>query len=356
MMGKEDFSASSGWLDKFKLRHGIRYLKICGEKVSSDESAVEPFKKKFADIVAEMDLSKEQVYNADESAAFWRVLPGNTWVHTKEKSAPGRKISKDRVTFMPCSNAAGTHKLPLLVIGKSANPRAFKGYKIPVPMDQNLIQNVKVNYRKQLLQHILSENDDNVDVVKVLKMFSLKDAVYFLDLAWQSISEQNIQKSWSALWPRTAACWDDEDMIPLQVLRHELQSDSIYDGLKSIQNMIGTMNISNDITEEDINDWATGANEVLLDFSDEEIIQHAKRKESPVLLTDSEDDFVEMDAKTKISNADAKKSFSVCIQWAEENNIDMQDILLLKRLQQKAEINHLNKISQQKITSFFNKS
>ena len=26
------------------------------------------------------------------------------------------------------------------------------------PMDPNLIQNVKVNYKKQLLQHILSEN------------------------------------------------------------------------------------------------------------------------------------------------------------------------------------------------------
>lgn len=45
MTGKDDFSASSGWLDKFKLRHGIRYLKICGEKVSSDESVVEPLKK-----------------------------------------------------------------------------------------------------------------------------------------------------------------------------------------------------------------------------------------------------------------------------------------------------------------------
>ena len=67
-----------------------------------------------------------------------------------------------------------------------------------------------------------------------------------------------------------------------------------------------------------------------------------------MLLTDSEDDFVEMDAKTNISNADAKKSFSVCIQWAEENNIDMQDFLLLKRLEQKAQIKHLNKISQHK--------
>ena len=62
-------------------------------------------------------------------------------------------------------------------------------------MDQNVMQNVKVTYRKQLLQHSLSENYDDVEVVKALKIFSLKDAVYFLDLTWQSISEKNTQKS-----------------------------------------------------------------------------------------------------------------------------------------------------------------
>lgn len=36
------------------------------------------------------------------------------------------------MTFTPCSNAAGTHKLPLLVISKSANPRAFKVFNISV--------------------------------------------------------------------------------------------------------------------------------------------------------------------------------------------------------------------------------
>ena len=74
-------------------------------------------------------------------------------------------------------------------------------------MNQNLIQNVKVTQRKQLLQ------------------------------------------------PRTASCWYDEDMTPLECLHHDMQSDSICDCVKSIQNMIGAMNISNDITEEDINGW-----------------------------------------------------------------------------------------------------
>ena len=42
--------------------------------------------------------------------------------------------------------------------------------------------------------------------------------------------------------------------------------------------MIKAMNISNNITEEDINDWTTDANEFSLDFSDENnTIRQTKR-------------------------------------------------------------------------------
>lgn len=73
-----------------------------------------------------MGLLPQQVYNADESGLFWRMLPQKTFVHRTEESAPGRKMSKDRITFMPYANATGTHKLKLLVIGKAKSPRAFK--------------------------------------------------------------------------------------------------------------------------------------------------------------------------------------------------------------------------------------
>lgn len=123
---KDDFRASDGWLDNFKKRFGIRFLTITGEKLSSDVSAVDPFQKKFELKVQELGLLPEQVYNADESGLFWRMLPHKTFVHCTEETAPGRKMSKDRLTFMPCSNSSGTHKLPLLVVGKAKNPRAFK--------------------------------------------------------------------------------------------------------------------------------------------------------------------------------------------------------------------------------------
>ncbi|KAJ8928597.1 hypothetical protein NQ314_018803 [Rhamnusium bicolor] len=44
---KDDFKASSGWLQKFKKRFGIRQLTVSGELLSSDFSAVEPFKEKL---------------------------------------------------------------------------------------------------------------------------------------------------------------------------------------------------------------------------------------------------------------------------------------------------------------------
>ena len=36
------------------------------------------------------------------------------------------KKQKDRVTLMACANATGTHKFPLMFIGKAANPGCFK--------------------------------------------------------------------------------------------------------------------------------------------------------------------------------------------------------------------------------------
>ena len=58
---------TDGFLNRFKQRHGIRKLKCVGEKVSSNESAVDPFIDKFRSMVLEESLSREQIYNADET-------------------------------------------------------------------------------------------------------------------------------------------------------------------------------------------------------------------------------------------------------------------------------------------------
>ena len=124
--GTSNFQASTGWLKRFKSRHGIRELQIEGEKLSADSSAAESFKIKLRDILNQENYALENVYNADETGLNWKALPRKTLASRRELAAPGPKISKDRITALACANATGSHRLPMLVIGKSKKPRCFK--------------------------------------------------------------------------------------------------------------------------------------------------------------------------------------------------------------------------------------
>ena len=50
---------SEGWLQKFKKRHGMKYLKICGEKASPDYDAAECYVDEFAKMVSDVNLIPE---------------------------------------------------------------------------------------------------------------------------------------------------------------------------------------------------------------------------------------------------------------------------------------------------------
>ncbi|XP_050315271.1 jerky protein homolog-like [Anthonomus grandis grandis] len=73
------------------------------------------------------ELSPEQVYSMEETGLNIKMLPEKNFLGSHEQScASGFKRNKEHITVAVCSNAAGTHKIPLFVIGKSAKPRAFK--------------------------------------------------------------------------------------------------------------------------------------------------------------------------------------------------------------------------------------
>lgn len=131
--GSSDFKASTGFLHKFKKRHGLRALTVQGEKLSADTVASDEFVQRFSKFCGDNGYGLDRVYNADETGLYWKMLPNRTLVKPNEREAPGRKVPKDRVTVMVCTNASGTHKIPLLIIGKSQKPRCFKNIrKLPV--------------------------------------------------------------------------------------------------------------------------------------------------------------------------------------------------------------------------------
>lgn len=76
--GPSNFQASTGWLKRFKSRHGVRQLQIQGEKLSADSSAADSFKIKLRDLLKEEGYALENVYNADETGLNWKALPRKT--------------------------------------------------------------------------------------------------------------------------------------------------------------------------------------------------------------------------------------------------------------------------------------
>lgn len=107
------------------MRHGIRSLDVSGEQNSADTTSAEAFVKTFSQLVIDQNLSSHQIYNADETGLSYRCFPPTTLASWCETSAVGFKQSKDRLTVLVRSNAAG-HKVKLCVIGKFRKPRCFK--------------------------------------------------------------------------------------------------------------------------------------------------------------------------------------------------------------------------------------
>lgn len=166
----------------------------------------------------------------------------------KDVNCHGGKKNKEHLTAMVCTKMDGTEKMPLLIIGKSANPRCFKNVssfpleylankkawmtgeifttwvkqldkkmkrkivlvidncpahpQIPglqsielvflppnttsktQPMDQGIIQNLKIHNRKRVLLRYISAIDR-----KEAPHISVLDALHLLSQAWNSITE-----------------------------------------------------------------------------------------------------------------------------------------------------------------------
>ena len=66
----------------------------------------------------------KDIFNADEFGLFYEVLPSKS-LYFRGKRCSGGKHKKAGLTGMAASNVLD-EKIPMFVIGKSANPRCFK--------------------------------------------------------------------------------------------------------------------------------------------------------------------------------------------------------------------------------------
>ena len=118
-----DFKASNGWLDGFKKRHNISFKTVVGEAGLVDTKVIEDWFKILPDLIKGYDWS--EIFNADETALFFKVLPNKTLYFSGVPCNSIKQI-KERLSLLLAANWSGSEKLMPLVIGKSKNPRCFK--------------------------------------------------------------------------------------------------------------------------------------------------------------------------------------------------------------------------------------
>ncbi|GBN34816.1 hypothetical protein AVEN_57778-1 [Araneus ventricosus] len=100
------------------------------------------------------------------------------------------------------------------------------------PMDQNVIQNIKLGYRKLLLTTILNDLLHNDNLEKAQTNVNLKDVVFSLANCWASVSTLLINKSWKNLLSNFI---DSE--VEENVQTEEIQLASLINQLQNTNSM-----------------------------------------------------------------------------------------------------------------------
>jgi hypothetical protein len=130
-----DFKASWQWLCRFRVRRGLQKMLLHGEgaEVSKSDLGLLVALDDLYAIIAQYD--PENVYNMDETGLFFRLLPRYSLLMPDEdiSTTRGKKKSKDRVSFIVCANAVGSHKIPCALIGKLKAPACIKDRQWHVP-------------------------------------------------------------------------------------------------------------------------------------------------------------------------------------------------------------------------------
>ncbi|MEE6461462.1 hypothetical protein FKM82_001295 [Ascaphus truei] len=217
---EETFTASKGWFMRFKERANLHNIKVTGEAASADEESAKTFPVTLAKIIEDGGYCARQVFNVDETGLYWKKMPSRSYIAKEEKSMPGFKVAKDRLTLLLGSKAAGDFKLKPLLVYHAENPRAFKGYAkstLPVIWKSNR-KAWNLDFKALLLLdnapgHPVYLDDHHPNAIRATdveggptlkefwKGYNILHAVRNIGEAWNEVKQSNLNGVWRNLCP-----------------------------------------------------------------------------------------------------------------------------------------------------------
>lgn len=158
-LGISGFTASNGWLQRFKQRYNLQEMATAGEDGDVSMETLESWNERVKEITR--GWSPEDVWNMDETGSFWKGLP-DTSLNAKGQRCRGGKQAKQRNTWAFFVNAAGGKEDPI-IIGKSAKPRCFKNMKdIKRPYGCWYYSNPKAWMKTEIMQEVLTRLNEKL--------------------------------------------------------------------------------------------------------------------------------------------------------------------------------------------------
>lgn len=419
--GPSTFKASTGWLKNFKSRHGIRELEIQGESLSGNAVSAENFKKSFSAFVEKNGYSLDDIYNTDETGLNWKSLPSKSLASKREAKAPGFKVSKERITIVTTANASGTHALPLVMIGKSKQPRCFKNVTcLPViykaqknawmtgdiftqwyrddfipkvkefrkrekktgkvllimdnapshpeaeslnsidrnfsvmflppnvtaliqPMDQGVIEKLKMMYKKEVLRRLLLAENNEEGVIAFSKKLNLKDCSHMVADSWDKVTQSNLQNAWRKLLPKKPE--NDESA--------DIQATNEHDHLQDIANILPSIPGFSDCDHADVNAWLESDNDPGYQIMDENDILNHVQESRDIIETDNENEDLE-EVVTGPTHEQAFTALNTAMAWYEKQKESCPtQLILLKRIRDLAAEKRQSNLKQTRINDYF---
>lgn len=93
-----------------------------GDAASAEGKAIASYSGDLTKKINKGGYTKPQILSVDETALHWNNMPSRTFMAGEEKSMPGFKASKDRLTLLLGANAVGDFKLKAMLFHHSKGP------------------------------------------------------------------------------------------------------------------------------------------------------------------------------------------------------------------------------------------
>ncbi|CAG8449423.1 966_t:CDS:2 [Acaulospora morrowiae] len=183
----EIFKKSNGWLSRFKVRHGIHQIKLHGEADSAPLDALPEMRATLQELLS--TYAPKDIFNADETGLFWRILPNKT-------------LSIAPLTIATISNCWKKTQIITTDTSMSIN--------IDKQEDQLQQLDLALNTLKPLINYEIIESQDYIDIptenTAIHHMLSLEEIINTVSQPENSITENS-----------------DDELTPPYLLKIDLQ-------------------------------------------------------------------------------------------------------------------------------------